>query len=100
MEHRLSCCSSTQPRRSAQGQGTLPNKALHLTTARAQKEGAVAGAANVRSPVIDRRCVFKADKTCSDGCFTRVRCTQRKRFYLADARAPPMRLMSPAKFNP
>src|SRR5437773_3448276 len=43
MEHRLSCCSSTRPRRSAQRQGTLPNDALHLTTARAQKECAVAG---------------------------------------------------------
>jgi len=43
MEHRLSCWSSTRPRRSAQRQGTLPNNALHLTTARTQKESAVAG---------------------------------------------------------
>src|SRR5712691_6542680 len=34
MEHRLSCCSSTRPTRSAQRPGTLPNNALHLTTAR------------------------------------------------------------------
>jgi len=43
MEHRWSCCSSPRPRRSVQRQGTLPNNALHLTTARPQKECAVAG---------------------------------------------------------
>src|SRR5436190_22718914 len=43
MEHRLSCYSFTRPRRSAQRQGALPNKALHLTTARAQKANALAG---------------------------------------------------------
>ena len=31
------------PRRSAQGQGTLPNNALHVTAARPQKKCAVAG---------------------------------------------------------
>jgi hypothetical protein len=33
----------TRPRRSAQRQGTLPTNALHLTTTRGQKKGAVAG---------------------------------------------------------
>src|SRR4051812_42142546 len=40
---RLSCCNSIRPRRSAQRQGTLAINALHLTTARAQTGGAVAG---------------------------------------------------------
>jgi len=43
MERRLSCYSFTRPRRSARRQGKLPNNALHLTTARAQKANAVAG---------------------------------------------------------